>query len=804
MKKRAPRSKSTSVAMFLAVSVLCGLLLSGLAVPFVALLSGFTKTASDNMQYLPAEFETPPQSERSKILMADGSELANFFEENRVYVALDQISPLMQKAQIAIEDHRFYEHGAIDIQGLGRAVIRTLSGSTQGASTLTQQYVKQAQIEAANVRGDAAGAEAAQAVTIERKIREMRYAMAVEQRFSKDEILERYLNIAYYGDGSYGVEAAAHHYWNTTAKDLTLAQAAMLAGIVQNPVAFNPVDHPEKAIERRNQVLKRMASSEVGAITQEEADAAMQEGFDKSNLQSTPNGCTVSQFPILCDYVQRTLVSDQMPSLGETPTERLNRLKRGGLTIHTLIDPKAQEAAEKAVSDIVGPTDPVWGGSVLIQPGTGLITAMAQSRTKMGNGEGETWLNANASSNFGGVGGFQAGSTFKSFVIATALDQGVPPSTSFESKSNMEFRGMTFKNCEGPFKFTDHYAPKNYDGDYGSIDMVTAAQKSVNTYFIQLEAKVGICSSIDMAQKLGVKLADGEDMRKMAGIPSWVLGVAEVTPLSMAEAYATFAARGVHCNPIILQSVQTKDGAEIEIPSADCQQVINPDVADGVNSILQTVVTQGTGAPARMDDGRPQAGKTGTTNRTQALWFAGYTPDMAGVAYIAADVTSSHFKDREDKSIDHLRMSTGRSLQGSGGQDAGGIWKAAMKAALKDVPPSSFEKPNQRILEGEKVPVPSVAGMSEQEAKDALEAAGFTPGRWEQFSNQPAGTYLGKVSPSGSAAKYSTVNLVYSKGPLPSNNPTTVPGQPGQPVPGQPGQPLPGQPSAPTTPEGER
>ena len=784
MKTRAPRSRGKSVAMFLAVSVLCGLLLSGLAVPFVALASGFTKAASDNMQYLPAEFETPPQSEKSKILMADGSELATFFEENRTYVALEQISPLMQKAQIAIEDHRFYEHGAIDIQGLGRAFIRTLSGSTQGASTLTQQYVKQVQIEAAKDRGDEEGVQAAQAVSIERKIREMRYAMAVEERFSKNEILERYLNIAYYGDGAYGVEAAAHHYWNTTAKDLTLAQAAMLAGIVQNPVAYNPVKNPEKAIERRNQVLKRMASSEVGVITKEEADAAMQEGFDKSNLQTTPNGCTASQFPILCDYVVRTLTSDQMPSLGSSNEERTNRLKRGGLTIKTLIDPAAQQAAEAAVSQTVGATDPVWGGSVLIQPSTGLITAMAQSRTKLGSGEGETWQNVNVSTQYGGIEGFQPGSTFKPFVIGAALEQGVPTSTSFDAPQTMQFRGAKFKNCEGTFTFNGDWEPKNYDKAYGVIDMLKATQNSVNTYFIQLEQKVGICASIDMAQKLGVKLADGTDMRNMAGYPSWVLGTAYVTPLSMAEAYATFANRGVHCNPIILQSVQAKDGTEIEIPSADCKKVIEPEVADGVNHVLSTVMTQGTGSRARMSDGRPQAGKTGTTDDAMSVWFAGYTPDMAGVAYIAVDNINPYYQSHK-KSIDGMRLSTGTVLEGSGGKDAGGIWRAAMAAALKGVSPTSFEAPNKRVLEGEKIPIPSVAGMSYEEAKQTLEDAGFTTARMDVFSTQPAGTYLGKISPSGSAAKFSTIRMQFSKGPQPTTAPTVGPptAAPGQPIP---------------------
>ena len=276
-------------------------------------------------------------------------------------------------------------------------------------------------------------------------------------------------------------------------------------------------------------------------------------------------------------------------------------------------------------------------------------------------------------------------------------------------------------------------------------------------------------------------------MRKFAVYPSWVLGVTEVTPLSMAEAYATFANRGVHCNPIILQSVQTKDGTEVEIPSADCKQVISPEVADGVNHVLSTVMTQGTGTRARMPDGRPQAGKTGTTDGAMSVWFAGYTPDMAGVAYIAVDNINPYYENHR-KSVDGLRMSTGKVLEGSGGQDAGGIWKSAMSAALKEIPASSFQEPNKRILEGEKVPVPNVTGMTEEQARQALEAEGFSVGRLEQFSPQPAGTYLGKVFPSSRAAKYSTVQLVYSKGPMPTGNPTIGPGQP----------------SAPATPEGER
>ncbi len=761
-------SKAYTIAMFLAISALCGALLSGLVVPVAALAGGATKLAADSLRYLPAELETPPQSEGSRILMADGSELANFFAENRTYVNFDQISQHMKNAQVAIEDHRFYEHGAIDIEGLGRAIVKTLMGDTQGASTLTQQYVKLVQVETAMSNGDSAGVQAAQVVSIERKIREMRYAMAMEEKLTKDQILERYLNIAYYGDGAYGVEAAAQHYWGISAADLDLAQAAMLAGIVQSPEAYNPVKNTEKAIERRNQVLKRMASAEVGMITQEEAEAAMQVPFDASVVTAKPNGCAVSKFPFLCDYVKRILLSDQMPSMGATPEDRQRRLERGGLTIYTQIDPNAQRAAEDAVANIVGPTDPVWGGSVLIQPSTGLIVAMAQSRTVMGAEEGQTYYNVNVSTGMGGLEGFQAGSTFKPFVLAAALEQGVPTTKAFDSPSPLNARGMVFKNCEGPFTFNSKWDPRNYDKPYGMIDMMQATQQSVNTYFIQLEALVGICNSIDMATKLGVELADGRDMREEASYPSWVLGTSYITPLSMAEAYATFANRGVHCDPIVLRSVMTKQGEELAVPSANCERVMSEEDADGVSYVLSSVMSKGTGTRDRLADGRPQAGKTGTTDDNASVWFAGYTPDMAGVAFIAVDNQTDY------DSLKNLRMSTGVYLEGLGGRDAGSIWKTAMASALEGVEPTPFNSPTNKILEGEIVQVPSVAGMGYEAAKRTLEEAGFTVQRWDVPSDRPAGTYLGRISPSTSAPKFSTIRMQFSSGPAPVEEEPTV------------------------------
>src|SRR5690606_25228735 len=258
----------------------------------------------------------------------------------------------------------------------------------------------------------------------QRKIRELRYAIALEQKLSKDEILERYLNLAYYGDGAYGVEAAARHYFSTTAEKLTLDQAAMLAGLVQNPNQINPTKNAAAAEERRDVVINRMA--ELKMITPEEAKKAKTVKFDEKNVQKTRNGCVGSRYPFICDYVIRTL--KQAPSLGKTEKEREEALKRGGLTIHTAIDPEVQDMAQKKLSKVVSPKDPLISTMNMIQPGTGLILAMAQSRPVMGDNakKGETYYNYSASPKLGGAEGYQAGSTFKAFTAAAALEKGIP------------------------------------------------------------------------------------------------------------------------------------------------------------------------------------------------------------------------------------------------------------------------------------------------------------------------------------------------------------------------------------------
>lgn len=688
---------------FVLVSALAGLLVAGLFIPGALAASAFSRNIADAMETLPRDFEVGAQSQRSRVLMANGEELASFYDENRVYRPLNEISPIMQQAQIAIEDHRFYEHGALDVRGTLRALVRntTGDGGTQGGSSITQQFVKMAQIERAKREGRPEDIQAAQEKTIARKVQELRYAVALEKKYSKDWILEQYLNIAYYGDGAYGVQQAAYHYFGTHADRLTLDQAAMLAGLVQNPAATDPVHYPLIAVERRNVVLERMASPDVAVISADEAKKASEIPFDQGQVKNMPNGCVDTRYPFLCDYVLREL--KQMPELGATPQEREDTVERGGLRIETQIDPRTQDAAEQAIADRISPRDPVIATMSMIEPGTGLIVALAQSRPDMGGdaAAGQTFFNynvggPNSGRNMGGAEGYQAGSTFKAFTAAAALEEGIPTSKTYDAAKTMNFGGQTFQNCEGSFTSPD-YKVSNSTGQNGKMNMQKGLAYSVNTYFIQLERDAGICAAAQMAQKLGVQLANEpqENFTKVhASNPSFTLGTAEVTPLSMAEAYATFAARGKHCSPVILKRVLNSKGEEVPVPGANCQQVISTEVADQMTKLLQGVMS-GTGRPATIPGGYQQGGKTGTIDDNQAVWFAGITPNMAGVAMIAIDKTNPYWGSDNwggKPTLKGIQLpDSGTYLQGSGGGDAGAwIYEPAMSVALEGRPEGSF------------------------------------------------------------------------------------------------------------------
>lgn len=614
-------------------SVVLGVIVSGLALPFAGLLGMSARNVSESVKDLPAALETEALPQRSRILDANGDLVATLFDENRVNIPLTLVSPEMREAIVSIEDYRFYEHGALDIQGTLRAFIvnQASSGVVQGGSSITQQMVKLTLIQQAG--DDEEARRAATADTFSRKIQELRYAIAVENTYSKDWILQRYLNLAYFGNGAYGIQSAAKTYFNVNAAELTVPQSALLAGLVQNPVGLDPTVNPDRALQRRNVVIDRMA--QLNVITPEEQQAARASDLGL-NLRTPSNGCVSSAAPFYCDYVLRYLVAD--PSLGESEEARRALLFEGGLTIRTPLDLTYQASADEAVADAVDPTDNAIGGLAMVEPGTGYVKAVAQSRPMGTNMEaGQTFLNYTVPERLGDANGFQAGSTFKTFVLAAAIEQGIPLSWGVSSPEQVAVRESTFKDCDGePYGGSTLWEPSNSTSS-GYKTMVTGTRESVNTFYAQLTQRTGICAPFELAKSMGIELDNptGEEQpgRGPERIPSFVLGVADVSPVEMAEAYATFAARGQHCDALPVTTISDASSNIIKTYDPTCSQVIKPETADAVNFVLEGVINGG--FASRQNLGIDAAGKTGTTQNGRSVWFVGYTPNLATAAMIA-------------------------------------------------------------------------------------------------------------------------------------------------------------------------
>lgn len=673
----------TRIGGIVVFSVIGGLLVGLMAMPFVGGAGVVTRDVVNNFQNLPASLSTPPLAQRSLILASDGSILATLYYQNRVEVPLSSISPLMRQATVAIEDSRFLEHNGVDLRGVIRSVATNASagGIQQGSSTLTMQYVKNVLVNSAT---NAEELDAARGDSSTRKLREIRYALALEKIFTKGELLERYLNIAYFGAGAYGVEAAARRYFSKPAADLDLAEAATLAGIVQQPTAFDPLRNPELSTTRRNVVLRRMA--ELGYVTTTAADRAALQPMNKTLKPSlTSNGCTSSYAPYFCDYVLQTIRKD--PTFGTTPEEREAFLRRGGYTIRTTLDPKTQSGADEAVTSYIPVKDPSRRAAAIsmIEPGTGNVLAMTQNRRWGTSGRGKTTYNYNVGTGMGGTLGMQAGSTFKVFELAAALEAGVSPFESIASYSPKTFEN--FENCTTGKKF-DPVTVRNSTTS-GNLDMARATAYSTNTYFMTLEERTGLCRPAEIAESMGVTLGNGDPLLR---VPSFTLGTMEVTPLAMANAYATFAAHGIYCKPVVILDIRDRDGTAIPVPNGDCQRVVKRDVADTVTVMLNGVVNGSipgrTGADMALE-GRQVTGKTGTTNDSAAVWFAGYTPELAAAVWVG-DPRGGYAHPMKQVTIKGVYYS-----QVYGGTLPGPIWRDSMEAALKGTEPQDFSIKNK-------------------------------------------------------------------------------------------------------------
>ncbi|MFJ7274390.1 transglycosylase domain-containing protein [Kitasatospora sp. NPDC098663] len=657
------------------VSVIAGVVAAGIALPAVAAAGLGAQSAADDFQSLPDDFKTPALSQASTILDAQGGTIATVYDRDRTVVPADQMSPLVKTALVDIEDNRFYEHGAIDLKGVLRALDKnaTSGGTAQGASTLTQQYVKNVFVDEAG--DDPQKVAEAQRQTIGRKIQELKYAIKVEETLSKDQILTNYLNITFFGEKAYGIESAARRYFGVHAKDLTLPQAALLAGLVQSPTGYDPTVNPTAAKDRRDTVLRKMA--EYGHITKEQAQQAIATPLGL-NVQAPQQGCILAKQGegFFCDYVRQTVLTD--PAFGKSAAERQAVWKRGGLQIHTTLDPKAQASLYTSVTAHVNAGDQAATAMSIVEPGTGKILAMGQSRPYGVDGkQHQTQINYNVGKAMGGGLGFPTGSTFKPIVAAAALENGISPSQSYTTDYSIPWPAMT--DCSGGRFPSAGQVHNDSQSLTGQFDMKTAMAQSVNTYFAKLEGDAGLCNVARMTNELGITQQAGGE--KLQVVPSMTLGSNDLTPLEMAGVYAAFAAHGTYCAPTAIASVTGPDGKQLAVPQANCSAVMSTTTADTVTAMLKGVVEDGTGQTAGLSS-RDSAGKTGTTDASRQVWFVGYTPEMAG-ATVVSDTDNP-------KPLDGQRIGGTVVGQAFGGTLAGPIWRDAMNGALADTPAGTF------------------------------------------------------------------------------------------------------------------
>jgi len=696
--RKIRRTLSRLVA-FLLVSVLAGALSVVVLASPVVLATALVQDATTGFDDLPSVLTAPALFQTSTMLAADGTRIASFYSENRTVVRLSQMSPRVRQAIVAIEDARFYDHGAIDPRGLLRAAVNDVTGGgTQGASTLTQQYVKNLLLQQAQASGDAGAVEAATAPTIARKLREVRLAIGLEQQLTKDEILAGYLNIVYFGEDAYGIEAASERYFGVHASRLTLPQAALLAGIVQEPVADDPSAHPTAAKARRDVVLKAMHDENM--ITAAEYAAAV-----RSRVRITghplPNGCaTAGRDGFFCEAVVRSLQTDpEFAALGATPADRLAAISRGGLVIRTTLDPATQAAAEKAVDVKVPQRDRsgLAAAAVTVEPGTGKVVAMAQDRTySVTSGRGRTSVNYATDAALGGATGFQTGSSFKPFTLATWLDQG----HSLDDVVDATPRAHPFSDFTscGTSLRGRSYSPVNSEGtETGPMTVLRATADSVNTAYVSMETRLDLCDITATAERLGVHLASPLQLCSSTAaastklptcLPSLTLGVLPISPLTMAAAYAGFASGGTYCSPVMVTAVQQRssDGSPrttaVPLTAPGCDQALSSDVASGVNKALSHVLTDGTAAAVGPLSGWPSAGKTGTTDGPYDSWFVGYTAQRSTAVWVGDPGSASG-----RRVLRNIRV--GGQYYGVvyGASIAAPIWKDLMESAQQGLPP---------------------------------------------------------------------------------------------------------------------
>ncbi|MEJ1155059.1 transglycosylase domain-containing protein [Microbacterium marmarense] len=815
--KRTASGVLGGLAGIIGLSAVAGILISATVTPAIALSGNAASSAITLFDNLPSVLEIDelmlPTTIYAKDSEGNDKVLTQFYDQNRSPVEYDEVAPAMYDAVLSSEDPRYYQHGGVDLIGTSRALLSNIQGGgeTQGGSTISQQYVKnilvqrceadandQARTEL-NAAAEAAAEESGEDVVaptgdeliakseeikincwseattaagsdgIERKLQEMRYAIALEQKYSKNEILLGYLNIANFGGTTYGIDAAAKYYFGVSAADLDYAQAATLAGMVQNPntyridmkggtitnsegVALNSEEDGYALTKQRQQyVLDRML--EDGKITQEQHDEAYEAPI-VPNITTPKTGCTAATgAEYFCQYVRYVIEAD--PAFGETDEERTELLRRGGLNVYTTLDWELQNAAQQSVSTWT-PTslDNTKFGAVAtnVEPSTGRILSIAQN-TKFSESITDDPSYSSivyaGDTEFGGSAGFSVGSTFKIFTLIDWLEQGRSVNEVLNGQVR-EIDSLT-NSCGGDWVNFSGDTILNFNKQSGYVGTpMSFTRDSLNSGFFAMAEQLDLCDIKNDATKMGVTLGNGNEVKVDTQFS--IIGSNAVSPIAMASAYGTVANNGIYCEPRAIDKVTDSNGNDVALPERTCEQVLDPAVAATAAYALEGVMAYGgTGASGNPFDGTAMLGKTGTHENLQT-WLVSSSTAVATAVWVGnadgkADVFNAWY--------DGYQLSQARYL----------ITKDVASVANRLYPGSAFPAPDSNLTRTVYTTLPSVVGMSIDEATSTLKAAGFTVRVGGEVDSSEAEGLVAEQSPgAGRVAGGSVVTISPSNG----------------------------------------
>ncbi|MGO4595328.1 transglycosylase domain-containing protein [Leifsonia sp. 2TAF2] len=765
---------------FIGMSVVAGLLVTAAVTPAIAVTGMAANNSIGVFEGLPEYLNIDQLAQPTTIYAKNGDQdvpLATFYSQNRLPVAFNQISQAAKDAAIAGEDPRFYSHGGVDIQGTVRGVLSTVGGgSVQGGSSITQQYVKNVLLqkcEALPVKTKEQKTKYQDCVTEstgvspDRKVKEMKYAIGIEKKFTKDQILVGYLNIAGFGGSVYGIEAAARYYYNTSAAALTPAQAASLVAIVNEPTSLK-IDSPDskdngaangyaKNKERRDYILQKMYQYK--KLTKTQYDEAVKTPIQPVITPSVRGCQTAGGSAYFCDYVQKTILND--PTFGADEDTRASNFNRGGFKIYTSLDLQLQQTAEETIASYVPPSyDRANLGGVLtgVQPGTGRVLYMAQNKKYsqdpdvLNTSTDYTSVNYATDQAYGGSNGFQVGSTYKVFTLAEWLKQGHSLNESVNANVRTYDQSRFKDSCPGaawggPWKPTN-----DSGGEEGIRSAQNATTNSINTAFVAMAYQLDLCEIKKDAESFGVHTATGAPLDSN---PASVLGTNNIAPLTMATAFAGIANNGLTCTPIVIDKIIDGTGKEVPPPATKCSQAVDPAVANTMAKALQGPLQGGTAAGMNRT-GKDMLGKTGTTDGNEQLWLVAATTKVAG-AYWVGNITGH---------VDMRRIFPTHGTTPAIARTA--VMRNMMTAAVAKYGGDDFPAAPDKLTRGVQVAIPDLTGKTPDEAKSILTGLGLdSADGGPQDSVAPAGTISGTdPGPGTQVSKGTPVTLFTSNGSL--------------------------------------